>query len=255
MPIYVADYVLMEYGTGAIMAVPAHDERDYEFAKRFDLPIRRVVEGENPDGDADGLPYSGDGPLVNSAPEFDGLPNREALEAIVAWLDRDGKGHASVNYRLRDWLISRQRYWGCPIPVVHCDELRHRPGARGPAAGRAARRRGLRAEGPVAARRRDRLGQRRRARRAAARRSARPTRWTRSSTRPGTSCATATRSNDEAAWDPAIVRRVDAGRPVHRRRRARDPAPDVRALLLQGADRSRPPRRAGAVRASSSRRG
>jgi leucyl-tRNA synthetase len=121
IPIYVADYVLMEYGTGAIMAVPAHDGRDYEFAKRFDLPIRRVVEGENPEGDADGLPFSGDGPLVNSAPEFDGTPNREALEAIVAWLDRDGKGHSSVNYRLRDWLISRQRYWGCPIPVVHCD--------------------------------------------------------------------------------------------------------------------------------------
>jgi len=121
IPIYVADYVLMEYGTGAIMAVPAHDGRDYEFARRFDLPIRRVVEGENPDGDADGLPYSGDGLLVNSAPQFDGKPNREALEAIVGWLDRDGKGHSSINYRLRDWLISRQRYWGCPIPVVHCE--------------------------------------------------------------------------------------------------------------------------------------
>ncbi len=120
LPMYVADYVLMEYGTGAIMAVPAHDERDHAFAERFGLPIRRVIEGENPDGDAEGLPYAGDGALVNSAPEFDGLPNRDALEAIVGWLDREGKGHASVNYRLRDWLLSRQRYWGCPIPVVHC---------------------------------------------------------------------------------------------------------------------------------------
>ncbi|HWC27690.1 MAG TPA: leucine--tRNA ligase, partial [Solirubrobacteraceae bacterium] len=115
LPMYVADYVLMEYGTGAIMAVPAHDERDFAFAQAFDLPVRRVIEG--PD---DVLPYTGDGPLVNSAPQFDGLHNRAALEAIVKWLDREGKGHASVNYRLRDWLISRQRYWGTPIPIVHC---------------------------------------------------------------------------------------------------------------------------------------
>src|SRR5687768_4667186 len=114
LPMYVADYVLMEYGTGAIMAVPGHDERDFAFAKAFDLPIRRVVS--DPAGGE--LPYAGDGPLVNSHPDFDGLHNREALERIVAWLDRQGNGHASVNYRLRDWLLSRQRYWGCPIPVV-----------------------------------------------------------------------------------------------------------------------------------------
>jgi leucyl-tRNA synthetase len=118
LPMYVADYVLMEYGTGAIMAVPGHDERDYAFARKFDLPIRRVIQG--PDGDDD-LPYTGDGVLVGSAPEFDGLHNREAMQRIVDWLDREGKGHASVNYRLRDWLVSRQRYWGCPIPVVHCE--------------------------------------------------------------------------------------------------------------------------------------
>jgi leucyl-tRNA synthetase len=117
IPMYVADYVLMEYGTGAIMAVPAHDERDYDFAKKFGLPIRRVIQGPD-DGE---LPYTGDGVLVNSAPEFDGMPNREAMRLIVDWLDREGKGHASVNYRLRDWLVSRQRYWGCPIPVVHCE--------------------------------------------------------------------------------------------------------------------------------------
>ncbi|MGN6187440.1 MAG: leucine--tRNA ligase [Conexibacter sp.] len=116
IPMYVADYVLMEYGTGAIMAVPAHDERDFAFAQAYELPIRRVIE--DPEGGE--LPYTGDGPLVNSHADFDGMGNREALEAIVAWLDREGKGHASVNYRLRDWLVSRQRYWGCPIPVIHC---------------------------------------------------------------------------------------------------------------------------------------
>src|SRR5205807_9101673 len=77
---------------------------------------RRVIDG----GDGE-LPYAGDGALVDCNPDFDGLPNREALERIVAWLDREGKGHASINYRLRDWLISRQRYWGCPIPIVHCE--------------------------------------------------------------------------------------------------------------------------------------
>jgi leucyl-tRNA synthetase len=106
IPMYVADYVLMEYGTGAIMAVPGHDERDYAFARAFGLPIRRVIEGTPPDGgDEQGLPYLGDGPLTNSNPYFDGMGNREALSAIVQWLDRNGKGHASVNYRLRDWLI------------------------------------------------------------------------------------------------------------------------------------------------------
>ncbi len=117
LPMYVADYVLMEYGTGAIMAVPAHDERDFAFAQAYGLPIRRVIMDPSPGGE---LPYTGDGPLVNSAPEFDDVHNREALGAIVAWLEREGKGRASVNYRLRDWLISRQRYWGTPIPIIHC---------------------------------------------------------------------------------------------------------------------------------------
>jgi leucyl-tRNA synthetase len=117
IPMFVADYVLMEYGTGAIMAVPGHDERDFDFAQAFNLPVRRVVGPHHEE-----LPYTGDGPLMNSAPEFDGLHNRDALEKIVAWLEREGKGHRSVNYRLRDWLLSRQRYWGCPIPIVYCDE-------------------------------------------------------------------------------------------------------------------------------------
>jgi leucyl-tRNA synthetase len=113
IPMFVADYVLMEYGTGAIMAVPAHDTRDYEFAKKLGLEIRRVIEGGE-------LPYMGDGPMVNSG-RFDGLHNREAYPKIVEWLASEGKGKASVSYRLRDWLLSRQRYWGCPIPIVHCE--------------------------------------------------------------------------------------------------------------------------------------
>ena len=115
IPVFVADYVLMEYGTGAIMAVPAHDERDHAFALAHELEIRRVIEG------GEELPYTGDGPLTNSNPNFDGVPNREAMERIVAWLAERGAGEASINFRLRDWLISRQRYWGCPIPIVYCD--------------------------------------------------------------------------------------------------------------------------------------
>jgi len=122
IPMFVADYVLMEYGTGAIMAVPGHDERDHAFARKFGLPIRRVIEGSDPDAaeDEEGLPYTGDGAMVNSG-RFDGTHNREAYEAIVDWLASEGRGERSVNYRLRDWLVSRQRYWGCPIPVVYCE--------------------------------------------------------------------------------------------------------------------------------------
>jgi leucyl-tRNA synthetase len=123
IPMFVADYVLMEYGTGAIMAVPAHDARDYEFARAFELPIRRVIEGVDPETarDENGLPYAGDGAMTGSG-RFDGKHNREAYREIVDWLAAEGRGHAAVNYRLRDWLVSRQRYWGAPIPVVYCEE-------------------------------------------------------------------------------------------------------------------------------------
>jgi leucyl-tRNA synthetase len=114
IPMYVADYVLMEYGTGAIMAVPGHDERDHAFAEKFGLEIRRVI-------DCGDLPCTGDGPMVNSG-RFDGKNNREAYEEIVTWLESEGLGKSTINYRLRDWLLSRQRYWGCPIPIVHCDK-------------------------------------------------------------------------------------------------------------------------------------
>jgi leucyl-tRNA synthetase len=118
IPMLVADYALMEYGTGALMAVPAHDERDHAFATAFGLEIREVVKGGE---DAQAEPYVGDGPMTNSG-RFDGRDNRDAYEEIVDWLGAEGKGRRSVNYRIRDWLLSRQRYWGCPIPVIHCDE-------------------------------------------------------------------------------------------------------------------------------------
>jgi len=123
IPMFVADYVLMEYGTGAIMAVPAHDARDYEFAKAFGLPVKRVIEGSDPESarDDEGLPYPGDGAMTASG-RFDRKNNRAAYEEIVAWLKEEGRGETAVNYRLRDWLVSRQRYWGAPIPIVYCEE-------------------------------------------------------------------------------------------------------------------------------------
>ena len=123
IPMFVADYVLMEYGTGALMGVPAHDDRDYDFATAFGLPIRRVIEGTDPEEarDDEGLPYMGDGTMVNSG-RFDGKHNREAYGEIVSWLESDGRGKSAVNFRLRDWLVSRQRYWGAPIPIVYCGE-------------------------------------------------------------------------------------------------------------------------------------
>ena len=178
IPIWVADYVLMDYGTGAIMAVPAHDERDREFAERFDVPIVTVIDEDEK--------------LVDSA-QFTGLPVEEAKRAIVDWLGERGRGKPAISFRLRDWGFSRQRYWGCPIPIVYCDE-----------------------HGAVAVpfdelpvilpevddykpkgsprSRRPRSGCGRRARRAGRRGGARSRRWTPSSTPLGISSATAIRT-------------------------------------------------------------
>ena len=119
IPIYVADYVLATYGTGAVMAVPAHDERDFEFAQKYELPIERVIAAAG--GEDDSLPYVEYGVMVDSE-EFSGLPVEEGKKAVLEKLKAMGKGDFKINYRLRDWLISRQRYWGAPIPVVYCDE-------------------------------------------------------------------------------------------------------------------------------------
>ncbi|XZJ41292.1 leucine--tRNA ligase [Clostridium perfringens] len=119
VPIWVGDYVLATYGTGAVMAVPAHDERDFTFAEKFNLPINRVIEAK--DGSETNLPFCEHGILVNSG-EFDGLTTDEAKEKIVEKLASMGLGEKKVNFRLRDWLVSRQRYWGAPIPVVYCEE-------------------------------------------------------------------------------------------------------------------------------------
>ncbi|MBN2908592.1 leucine--tRNA ligase [Polycladomyces sp. WAk] len=121
VPIWVANYVLMDYGTGAVMGVPAHDERDFLFAKKYDLPIRVVIRPEESDTDELTEAYTGEGKLINSG-DFNGLNNREAIRAIARHLEEKGLGGPTVNYRLRDWLISRQRYWGCPIPIVYCDD-------------------------------------------------------------------------------------------------------------------------------------
>jgi leucyl-tRNA synthetase len=122
IPVWVADYVLMEYGTGAIMAVPAHDRRDFEFAQRFGLPVRPVVVPQGQEAPPEGVyaEHGEDEVLINSA-QFDGMPAPEAKQAIVDWLGERGRGRPAVSFRLRDWGFSRQRYWGCPIPIVYCE--------------------------------------------------------------------------------------------------------------------------------------
>lgn len=114
--LFVGDYVLSQYGTGAVMAVPAHDERDYEFAKKYDLEILEVVSG----GDVSREAFAGEGKMINSG-QYDGLNSNEAWEKMATWLEEKGIGKRKINYRLRDWLVSRQRYWGSPIPIIYCE--------------------------------------------------------------------------------------------------------------------------------------
>ncbi len=207
IPMFVSDYVLMEYGTGAIMAVPAHDQRDYDFARAFDLPIRQVIapaDGSDAPQDAAFVAHSANEVLVNSG-QFSGLDAVVGREAIVAWLDREGLGHASVSYKLRDWLISRQRYWGCPIPIIHCERCGMVPVPEDdlpvelPESTTTSPRAGHRWPPP-------RTGSTSGAPSAAARGGARPTRWTRSWIRAGTSCATATPTTTSRPGTPASCR-------------------------------------------------
>lgn len=123
IPLWIANYVLMEYGSGAVMAVPAHDQRDFEFAKQYNLPIEVVIDNPREALDAAIMKqaYEDDGIMVNSS-QFNGLDNREAMEKIADFMEEKKIGQRAINYRLRDWLISRQRYWGAPIPIVYCDK-------------------------------------------------------------------------------------------------------------------------------------
>ena len=231
---WVADYVLMEYGTGAIMAVPAHDERDYEFAEKFGLEIRRVIERRascpTPATARWSTPARFDGmrqPRGLRRRSSTGSSERARASARSTTACATGCSRASATGAARSRSSTATTAASCRCPTTSCrsscpDVEDYAPKGRSPLAA---------AEDWV---------EHRPARSAAGRRGARPTRWTRSSTRPGTSCATATRATTQAPFDREVARLLDAGRPVHRRHRARDPAPAVRALLREGAERHGP---------------
>lgn len=127
VPLWIADYALVDYGTGAVMAVPAHDQRDFDFAKKFNLPIKQVITNETKDADISDAAYSDPGFLINSdsattGADFNGLDNETAKSKIIEWGEKNNCATSKITYRLRDWLISRQRYWGTPIPLIHCDD-------------------------------------------------------------------------------------------------------------------------------------
>jgi len=123
VPLFIANYVLMEYGTGAVMGVPAHDQRDFDFATKYKLPIVPVIQPRNSEIDVNNLKqaFEAEGVMINSGP-FSGLNNKEGMQKIIEYMEEKGIGERKVNYRLRDWLISRQRYWGAPIPIIYCDK-------------------------------------------------------------------------------------------------------------------------------------
>ena len=239
IPIWIADYVLMTYGTGAIMAVPYGDQRDFEFARAFGLPIRAIVQP------ADGSPvdpaerseaYHGSGVLINSGP-FDGRETPEVIPDVIAWLASEGRGKAEVTYRLRDWLISRQRYWGTPIPIVYCDvhgevpipeselpvllplDAEFKPTGQSPL---------VTHEEFLT----------RHVRSAANRVAGRRIPWIRSWTRPGTGFGIWTLTIRMRRLSRSASR-VVTGRSLHRRHRARHLAPALRAFLHKSAARPR----------------
>ncbi len=247
IPIWVADYVLMDYGTGAIMAVPAHDERDFAFAQKFELPIVHVVAppGGEVEEAAAYVAHGEDEVLVNSAP-FSGMSAPEGKKAIVDWLGESGRGKPAVSFRLRDWGFSRQRYWGCPIPIVYCDDCGEVPVPED--------------QLPVVLPEIDDYRPKGIAPLASAEE------WVRT---PCPRCGKPGRRevetmdtfvdsswyflrycdahNDDGAVGQGDRRLVVPGRPVHRRRRPRGDAPDLRALFHQGAERPRPRRLPRAV--------
>lgn len=187
VPVWIANYILMEYGTGAIMGVPAHDQRDFDFARKYSIPVIPVINpptGEVLDGKTMDVAFEEDGIQCNSG-KFDGMPSSEALPAMTQWFVSSGWGEREINFRLRDWLISRQRYWGAPIPIIYCDKCGAVPVPESD----------LPVELPLDIKmrtgvnpwRRRRSGRGSRARSAAGRGSVRPTPWTPSYAPHGTS--------------------------------------------------------------------
>ena len=201
VPIYVADYVLLTYGTGIVMGVPAHDQRDYEFARKYGLDVRVVIAPPGWDGAELAEAFVEDGAQVNSGP-FDGLPASEGKERIADHVEANGWGSRTVSYRLRDWLISRQRYWGTPIPRALLRRLRRGARARKTSCPCCCRR--TRSSGPRASRRyaTTRGSCTRHAPGATLPPHARRTRWTRSSIRPGITCDTPAPTTTAAHSDP-----------------------------------------------------